>query len=94
MDEEVAKLKRELAALNADFDITLGRANGLNAAVLVLARGWGKPAEAVISHLETAIERIEATSLSTPLPDATIAEAKRVATQVLDCLKSAQQEGG
>jgi len=94
MEGELRKLRHELAQLQADFDITLGRANGLHMAAAVFARGWGKPASALIAHLEQAIERTEATALPTPLPDATIRETRRVAETVLAALRHAQQEGG
>ncbi len=93
MEDEAAQLRRELAAIKANLDITLGRANGLNLGLVVLARGWGKPAAQLIAHLEDALEKIEATALPTPLPDATIEESQRVGRQVLELLRHAAREG-
>lgn len=94
MEDATAKLRSELATVKANLEITLGRANGLHLALVVIARGWGKPATQLISHLEDALEKVEATALPTPLPDATIQEARRVGSQVLELFRHAAREGG
>ncbi|MEG3193509.1 hypothetical protein SNE32_14740 [Lysobacter sp. D1-1-M9] len=94
MEEEVQRLRADLDRLTREFEITLGRANGLHMTMLVLTREWGKPAADVIENLERTIERGEATALPTPLPDATIAEAHRVARMALETLRHAHREGG
>lgn len=91
---EIEQLRQKLDILNMEKELTLGRANGLNMAVLVMARGWGQPASELISHLEEAIERIEADALHLPLADATREETTRVARQILGVLHHAQGDGG
>ncbi|WP_435014667.1 hypothetical protein [Xanthomonas arboricola] len=87
--ERIAQLENQLARLQTEFAITLGRANGLHLVVLTLARDWGKPAAAITGHLDEAIEAAEATALHTPLPEETLAEQLRIAKQVSQTLKAA-----
>lgn len=93
MEEEVRKLRSEVDRLKKEYEIALGRINGLNLALLVLARYRGQPASAVIAELLEAIERTQATSLPTPLPDETVQETTRVAQQIVEVLAHAQREG-
>lgn len=93
MEEEVRQLRAELRRINTEFEITLGRVNGMHMALLMIARYWGRPARTLISELQEASEKTEATSLPTPLPDSTIAETKRVAQQIVEVLSHADREG-
>lgn len=93
MEEEVQRLRAELKRINTEFEITLGRVNGMHMALLMVTRYWGRPAATLIAELREAIEKTEATSLPTPLPDSTIAETKRVAQQIVEMLAHADREG-
>ncbi|PPU15559.1 hypothetical protein XacyCFBP2565_06970 [Xanthomonas arboricola pv. corylina] len=85
--ERIAQLETELARLQTEFAITLGRANGLHLVVLTLARDWGKPAAAITGHLDEAIEAVEATTLHLPVRDETLDEQLRVAKEIAQVLK-------
>lgn len=68
----------EIETLSANVEIMLGRLNALHAAVHVLVRSNGLPAESLARALTDAAQRVAADAVAAPIAQRTCDEMQRV----------------
>jgi len=89
MEERLRKIESRVEALAEGVLFTKGKALGLEAALLTLAREWGNEPQAVIEALHEVMERLDDPAKNPPtLAGSEKKEALRVVEQVSSALHS------
>lgn len=82
-------IEQNVAQLNANMEIALGRINAVHAGLLVVSKYI--PKESLISaadEINQAAEAIHADALATPIPEALVDEMQRVLLQLAALLRT------
>lgn len=82
-------IEQNVAQLNANMEIALGRINAVHAALLIVSKYI--PKESLISaadEINQAAEAIHADAIATPIPDALVDEMQRVLLQLAALLRT------
>jgi hypothetical protein len=87
--------EQQLADLQANMDIALGRLNAVHAGLYVIAKHLPRESlGSVVKELEQATEAIHADAIASPLPDRMLDEMQRVLSELQMVLRATKDQTG